>query len=252
MNNLRFAARQLARTPGFTVLAVMTLALGIGACAAIFTVVHAVLLRPFPFPQADRLVVVNESLPRPAGDHRGHGQIRRVAGPGAELRAGGGPGRPVLQPHRRGGAGASARRTDHRQHVAHAGRGPGPGSQLLARGGTALREGRAGHPGPRALAGAVRRPAGRGGQDHPAERSVVHGGGGDAAGDRPARAGAGVHAAGLHAAGTARVRGAVPSRGRPVEAGGDGLPRRGRRCGHRRAHRRSTPARPRRAAAAGR
>jgi predicted permease len=63
MNNLLFAARQLARTPGFTVLAVLTLALGIGACAAIFTVVQAVLLRPFPFGPVERLMVINESRP---------------------------------------------------------------------------------------------------------------------------------------------------------------------------------------------
>ena len=56
--DLRFAWRGFARTPGFLALAVATLALGIGANSAIFTVVDAVVLRPLPYPQPDRLVRV--------------------------------------------------------------------------------------------------------------------------------------------------------------------------------------------------
>jgi len=60
MQQLRYAARLLARTPGFTIVAIITLALGIGVNSAIFSVIDAVLLRPLPYPHPERLVSIFE------------------------------------------------------------------------------------------------------------------------------------------------------------------------------------------------
>jgi putative ABC transport system permease protein len=70
LRDLRYATRGLLRTPGFFAVAVLTLALGIGATTAIFSVIDGVLLRPLPYPDAERIVQLWQ-----VGEKGGHGQV---------------------------------------------------------------------------------------------------------------------------------------------------------------------------------
>ena len=61
--DLRYGLRTLAKNPGFTVVAVLSLAIGIGANSAIFSVTNALLLRPLPYQDADRLAILWQRPP---------------------------------------------------------------------------------------------------------------------------------------------------------------------------------------------
>src|ERR671918_1340387 len=62
--NLRYACRSLVKRPGFAVVVILTLALGIGANSAVFSAINAMLLRPLPFPEADQLMLLEQYEPQ--------------------------------------------------------------------------------------------------------------------------------------------------------------------------------------------
>ena len=64
LRDLRYAVRQLRKSPGFTVTAALTLALGVGATTAIFSCVYGLLLKSLPFRDASRIVVLSETHPQ--------------------------------------------------------------------------------------------------------------------------------------------------------------------------------------------
>src|ERR1700731_3546536 len=71
MNDLKFALCQLRKAPAFTVTALTTVAICLGANLAIFAVINSILLRPLPFPQSDRLVTIFNTYPKAGVENDG-------------------------------------------------------------------------------------------------------------------------------------------------------------------------------------
>ncbi|HEX9690637.1 MAG TPA: ABC transporter permease [Gemmatimonadales bacterium] len=78
LNDLRYALRQLAKRPGFTVVAVLTLALGLGGATAIFSAVHPILFEPLPYPAAGRIMMIWEVTPEGTRNQGTFGMYREL------------------------------------------------------------------------------------------------------------------------------------------------------------------------------
>ena len=121
MNDLRYAIRMLIKSPAFSLIAIVALALGIGANTAIFSVVEAVLLRPLPYPESDRLILLREKMPIFDSGSVSLSELSRLARHAAQLhRSRALPARfdEPLEPRRRIVAGANPGRSDDLEHDA--------------------------------------------------------------------------------------------------------------------------------------
>ena len=165
--DLRHALRLLRRTPGFTASAVATIALCLGANLAIFAVVDSILLRPLPFPDAERLVRVFNTLPESGRDgrRRDGDELLRAARPDSRAGVAG----DLPRRHRRGRRAPAPRSGWATMRVStgvllDARRGAGDGARVLGRRDDARRRPRC-HRDGRVLAPAAERRPGRGRPD---------------------------------------------------------------------------------------
>src|SRR4051794_996489 len=75
MQDLRYSIRTLLKSPGFTTIAVLCIAIGIGANTSIFSVVNAILLRPFPYADPERIVALHQIQPKSGIDEGGFSNL---------------------------------------------------------------------------------------------------------------------------------------------------------------------------------